>query len=68
MNISSMLGSFIIGCLVCAILTGTAVRYDSSNSWIPIAALFVCLAYLGFILRSAISVINKRLEKMERQN
>jgi CDP-diglyceride synthetase len=68
MQISNTLASFIVGCLICAVLTGTAIRNDSANSWIPITALFFALAYLAFIIRSAISSINKRLDKMEQQS
>jgi len=63
-----MLFSLIIGCLICAFLTGITVRNESTNSWIPIAALFFVMAYLAFIIRSAIAAINKRLDKMEQQS
>jgi hypothetical protein len=67
MNISSMRVSFMIGCLICAVLTGTAIRNDIGNSWIPITALFIAMAYLAFIIRSLIAAINKRLDKIEQQ-
>jgi hypothetical protein len=56
---------FAIGSALLMVLNGTILKYNDSNSWIPIAVTFGCFSILAIIVRSAIIAINERLGRME---
>ncbi len=56
--------SFAIGALICALLTGT-VGINGTNSWVPIAALFIVLALFALVIRSALGELDEKLRRIE---
>jgi len=66
LNLKALLPSS-IGFIMMAIIVSFA-SWDISNIWIPISAILIALGLIVFVIRSVLTSIEERLNKLEEQS